>query len=249
MAEWDYSLTPRKDPVHRVEADAKRNWPGMTMLEARVDEVAAMVITSNEAKQRMGEGVDPATGNDPVWWVRVRGYFRYSANGSQANEALERYFVYDGTTGDFIAQWTPPATPTPAATSCPEAFDPAQTNVHVFPPERWSPNGLLPANDALAKASDGKVYTIYAGGQPDDTFQGAVVIAEGVPDACAEVAAPIHGTLLVDPVRGGAVRVVQVDRDLALLETTERHQIWLDFVTHQFGEVVAPGVVPPTPDP
>lgn len=126
------SATPlsfsKEQAIARAERDAAQSAPGMDIQQTRVDSVSTELITLGEADTRMGGGRGPGgygpgqTAQSPVWWVVVRGYFRYQGTGAPPNpapvyEADERDFIYDARTGESIGGRMPNTrvvpTPTP----------------------------------------------------------------------------------------------------------------------------------------
>ncbi len=112
----------REDAIKRATESAAQSAPEVSILEVRIDSVAAELITLGEADRRMGgergtAGCGPGQSQDtPVWWVRVQGYFRFeSMSAPDAEppiyEAPERIFVYDAHTGKELGSRMPYAHP------------------------------------------------------------------------------------------------------------------------------------------
>ncbi len=96
--------------IARARAGAMQSAPELGILEARIERVSAELVTRAELARRVGGGVLPgAAGDDaPVWWITVEGYFRYegmpvAGGANPVYEANERYFAYDGRTGQELA--------------------------------------------------------------------------------------------------------------------------------------------------
>ncbi len=108
----------RNDAIQRARESARQSVPELFILEARIDEVTAELVPLQEVDRRMevergaagyGRGRDQDT---PVWWVRVRGYFRFegmSAPGGKppVYEAGERIIIYDARTSEELGSRMP----------------------------------------------------------------------------------------------------------------------------------------------
>ncbi len=104
--------------IQRATNDAKQSMPEYAPLETRIDNVTAELITLAEADKRFGGQTGPGgyapgqTPDSPVWWVTVRGLFRYegmpAADGwASIYLASERDFTYDARTGESVGSFIP----------------------------------------------------------------------------------------------------------------------------------------------
>jgi hypothetical protein len=111
----------REEALRLALQAAKASQPEVGMLEARTEAVTAELIDRTEAEKRAGSsGLDSSVGR--VWYVEVRGYFRYSgmpAPGQSARiyEAERRAFVYAALSGRLLASLFPDAHPAAAPAS------------------------------------------------------------------------------------------------------------------------------------
>jgi len=124
----------RDDAIRKATADASASAPEFLPVEVRIDSVTAELTTFGETVRRRGfqssYGYGPGRDqNTPVWWVSVKGYFRFQGmTAASLFEADERIFIYDARTGDAIESTIPQsrpvtATPGPAAPSA-KLYDP-----------------------------------------------------------------------------------------------------------------------------
>lgn len=108
----------REDAIKRATESAAQSAPEVSILEVRIDSVAAELITLGEADRRMGgergtAGCGPGQSQDTlVWWVRVQGYFRFESMPAPDAEppiyaAPERIFVYDAHNGKELGSRMP----------------------------------------------------------------------------------------------------------------------------------------------
>src|SRR5260370_20029248 len=112
----------RDEAIRRATAEASGPVPENSPVVVRIDGVTAELSTLGESDQRRriqspngyGPGRDQ---NSPVWWVTVRGYFRFQgmpAPGLTAGnlyETDERDFIYDARTGELIGSQIPHSRP------------------------------------------------------------------------------------------------------------------------------------------
>jgi hypothetical protein len=124
---------PRATAIQKATEDARGSAPELGIQEVRIDAVTAELVTLGEVDRRFGGQRGPGgylpgqDGSTPVWWVRVRGRFRFTGApepnpGSSrprysTYEAGERILLYDARTGALVGTAVPGtrlvATPTP----------------------------------------------------------------------------------------------------------------------------------------
>jgi len=152
------TVTPqftREQVIEKARQDAQRSRPEVGMIEARVDSVEAELITLGEAQARLGDtsgpgGYRPGTNQEsPVWWVTVRGYFRYEGmpaplpeggTASPVYEADEQRLVYYADTGESVMSSIPnrqvgTVVPQPAT----KQLDDPVYRVALAYPDSWQP--------------------------------------------------------------------------------------------------------------
>ncbi len=123
----------REQAIAKATRDAKQTRPSLGIIEVRVDEVDAELVTFGEAHRRLGSTPGPGaygpgvTDDSPVWWVTVRGYLRYYDENVRADgvrvryvyEADEQRFLYYADTGESLGSSVPSrpvgTTPVPQA--------------------------------------------------------------------------------------------------------------------------------------
>jgi hypothetical protein len=77
-------ILPREDVVRLATEAARSGQPELAVLEARLEGAMAELTTLGEADRRLGGVRGPAAyapgqdGASPVWWVTVRGRFRFA---------------------------------------------------------------------------------------------------------------------------------------------------------------------------
>src|SRR5438067_4451112 len=76
---WIGSTFGQADAIQRATADARGGQPELEVLEVRVDGATAELVTRAEAERRRGGNPGPVQdGAAMVWWVTVRGHFRFA---------------------------------------------------------------------------------------------------------------------------------------------------------------------------
>jgi hypothetical protein len=126
-------LFSRDDAVRKATGDASASAPELLPVEVRIDSVTAELTTFGETVRRRAiqspNGYGPGRDQDtPVWWVSVKGYFRFQSiaipgrdqGTTSLFEANERNFIYDARTGDALGSPIPqsrPASATPGPTA------------------------------------------------------------------------------------------------------------------------------------
>lgn len=95
----------REAAIKRATEGAKRSEPEVGILEARIDNITAVLITAEDSLHGPGKTTQ-------AWLVRIRGRFRFEGMPAPdlktpIYEADERDFVYDAHTGDELESRIP----------------------------------------------------------------------------------------------------------------------------------------------
>lgn len=198
------ALFSREQAIAKATEEARLSDPGLGIQEARIDGAEAELMTLGEADKRQGSTRGPGgypSGTDvgsPVWWVTVKGYFRYAGtpfagkpvNGVAENvypiyEASERYFIYYAQTGERNSSGVPHARQIGPAAPTFEAGPVATRPAPMPAPPVGQEASVEYQNDqygfSFALPDSWKGYTVqvvqWAGDTPGP--QGVVTVEEG----------------------------------------------------------------------
>lgn len=144
----------REQAIARATDAARQSAPEVGILEARIDNITAELTTLRDADARLGGGRGPGgyapgqTPDSPVWWVSVRGFFRYQGIAAPPGsppicEADERDFIYDARTGEEVGGSMPNTRCAPGVTPMPSTT-PSPTPLSLAPAVAPADNGYPP---------------------------------------------------------------------------------------------------------
>lgn len=149
----------RELAIRRATESSQRSSPEIGILDVRIDSIEAELTTLDRADpfhlQLSGAG---AASDVPVWWVRVRGKFRWEGMPAPdatypVYEAAERDFIYDARTGEEIANTIPASFLVATATPAPLLPDVATVFLDVYSGRADSPQWTLAAADSARLAA------------------------------------------------------------------------------------------------